>query len=105
MPRLFRPLLPGLFLLLISLPPLLLDASPAAADMTAREFIEMPWTRDKLAIMNQYVEQFQSLGYAEVPDVYTLTARMELNVHTDGSYSTWLDILALTAALDLGMHR
>lgn len=94
-----------IILLILPVLALAFAVSPASASMTAREFVGLEWAKDKLAIMQPYVEHFEDLGYQQVPDAYALTARMELNIHTHGSYATWLDILALTAARDLGMHK
>ena len=90
---------------LLVLTTMVLAATSAHSAMTAREFTEIHWTRDKIAVVQDYVTRFKDLGYYRVPDAYALTARMELNVHTKGQYTTWLDILVLTAAQELGMHQ
>jgi hypothetical protein len=73
--------------------------------MTGREFIDLSWSREKLAEADRYRSYFKEQGYRYVPDVYSLVAHMELNIRTREQYDLWLDHLTLMAAKELGMRR
>lgn len=77
----------------------------ANAMMTGREFVDMFWSRDKVAAAERYVSRFREQGYRDVPDSYALTARMEFNIRRRDQYELWLDWLSLMAAKELGMRR
>lgn len=73
--------------------------------MTGREFVNLFWSRDKLAEVDRYRNFFKEQGYRYVPDVYSLTAHMEMNIRSREQYDLWLDHLTLMAAKELGMRR
>ncbi len=83
----------------------MLFSAHGAWAMTGREFVDLFWSREKLAEVDRYRQFFKEQGYRYVPDAYSLTARMELNIRTREQYDIWLDHLTLMAAKELGMRR
>jgi len=73
--------------------------------MTGREFVDISWAREKLAVADRYVRFFHDQGYKQVPDAYSLTARIEINIRSREQYGLWMDFLSLMAAKELGMQR